>query len=46
VVVIHARSNKLKDLEHHLPALEQLLGAVLDRRIYHIGFLRLLSGQG
>ena len=43
VIVIHARSNKLKDLLHHVPALQQTLSSMLARQVYHIGGLRLLD---
>ena len=43
VIVIHARSNKLRDLVHHGPALQQTLSSVLTRQVYHIGVLRLLD---
>ena len=41
VIVINSRSNKLKDIEPHVPALLQTLESVLERRVYHIGSLRL-----
>jgi predicted nuclease of predicted toxin-antitoxin system len=41
VIVIHCPSNKLKDLEPHVPALRQTLNSKLERRVYHIGSLRL-----
>jgi Domain of unknown function (DUF5615) len=37
VVVIHARSNNLRDLQLHLPALQQTLSSLLARQVYHIG---------
>ena len=43
VIVIHARSNKLKDLLHYVPALQQTLSSVLTRQVYHIGVLRLID---
>jgi hypothetical protein len=43
VIVIHARSNKLKDLVHHVPALQQALGSTLARQVYHIGAPRLID---
>ena len=43
VIVIHARSNKLKDLLHHVPALQQTLSSRLMRQVYHIGALRLID---
>ena len=43
VIVIHARSNKLRDLVDHVPALQQTLSSVLTRQVYHIGLLRLLE---
>ncbi len=43
VIVIHARSNKLKDLLHHVPALQQTLSSMLARQVYHIGALRLID---
>lgn len=43
VIVIHARSNKLKDLLHHIPALQQTLGTTLARQVHHIGALRLID---
>ena len=46
VIVIHARSNKLKDLVHHVPALRQTLSPVLARQVYHIGTLRLIDRAG
>lgn len=45
VIVIHARSNKLKDLLHHVPALQQTPSSMLARQAYHIGALRLIDGQ-
>lgn len=42
VVVIHARSNKLRDIQQHVPALQQTLSSPLASRIYHIGELRLV----
>ena len=41
VIVINSRSNKLKDIEPHVPVLLQTLDSVLERRVYHIGSLRL-----
>lgn len=41
VVVIHSRSNKLKDIEPHTPALLRVLETPLENRVYHIGSLRL-----
>jgi hypothetical protein len=46
VIVIHARSNKLRDILHHVPALQQMLGSVLARQVYHIGALRLIGLSG
>jgi len=43
VVVIHARSNKLRDLQQHVPALQQTLSSTLARQVYHIGALRLID---
>ncbi|MDX6288765.1 MAG: hypothetical protein QOH42_564 [Blastocatellia bacterium] len=43
VIVIHARSNKLRDMQQHLPALQQTLSSGLARQVYHIGVLRLLD---
>lgn len=43
VIVIHARSNKLKDLVYHVPALQQTLGSTLVHQVYHIGALRLID---
>jgi len=43
VMVIHARSNKLKDLQQHLPAIQQTLISPLTRQVYHIGALRLIG---
>jgi hypothetical protein len=43
VIVIHARSNKLKDLLHHVPALQRTLSSMLACEIYHIGALRLID---
>jgi hypothetical protein len=43
VVVIHARSNKLRDLAQHVPALQQALSPILARQVYHIGALRLID---
>ena len=42
VIVIHARSNKLRDMQPHVSALQQTLNSPLLRRIYHIGELRLV----
>ena len=41
VIVINSRSNNLKDIEPHAPALLQTLSSPLERRVYHIGSLRL-----
>ncbi len=43
VIVIHSRSNKLKDLLHQVPALKQTLSSMLARQVYHIGALRLID---
>jgi hypothetical protein len=37
VVVLHAKSNKLKDLESLVIALAGLLASPLERRTYHVG---------
>ena len=42
VIVIHARSNKLKDLLHHVPALQRTLSSSLTHEVHHIGTLRLV----
>ena len=42
VIVIHARSNKLRDLVHHVPALQQTLSSSLTHQVHHIGTLRLV----
>jgi hypothetical protein len=36
VIVIHARSNKLRDLGRYVAALQQTLSSELARRVYHI----------
>ena len=41
VIVIHSASNKLNDIEPYTPALHQTLDSPLERRVYHIGGLRL-----
>jgi predicted nuclease of predicted toxin-antitoxin system len=41
VIVINSRSNKLKDIEPHVTVLLQTLDSALERRVYHIGSLRL-----
>ena len=41
VIVINSRSNKLKDIEPHVSVLLQTLNSALERRVYHIGSLRL-----
>ena len=46
VIVIHARSNKLKDLLHHVPALQQTRSSVLARKVYRIGALKLIDPPG
>jgi len=43
VIVIHAPSNKLKDLVNYLPALQQTLLSDLVCQAYHIGALRLVD---
>jgi predicted nuclease of predicted toxin-antitoxin system len=45
VIVIHARSNKLRDLQQHLPALQLTLSSMLARQVYHIGALRLIDSS-
>ena len=45
VIVIHARSNKLRDIVHNVPALQQTLSSGLTRQVYHIGVLRLLDAS-
>ena len=42
VIVIHARSNKLRDMQQYVSALQQTLSSSLTRRIYHIGELRVV----
>jgi predicted nuclease of predicted toxin-antitoxin system len=41
VIVINSRSNKLRDIEPHAAVLLQTLNSALERRVYHIGSLRL-----
>lgn len=41
VIVINSRSNKLRDIEPHVAVLLQTLNSALERRVYHIGSLRL-----
>lgn len=36
VIVIHARSNKLGDLQQHVPALQQALSSVLARQVSNL----------
>ncbi len=43
VIVIHAQSNKLGDLSPHVPKLQELLSSSLDRRVHHLGALRLVD---
>jgi hypothetical protein len=43
VIVIHAQSNKLRDLSPHVPKLQQILASSLSRRVHHIGALRLVD---
>ena len=43
VVVIHARSNKLRDLQQYSPALQHTLGSPLKRRIHHLDELRVVD---
>ncbi len=43
VIVIHERSNKLKDILHHVPALKQTLSSSLTHQVHHIGTLRLVG---
>lgn len=43
IIVIHARSNKLKDMQQFVPALQQTLSSMLARQVYHIGALRLVD---
>ena len=40
-IVIPSASNKLNDIEPYTPALHQTLDSPLERRVYHIGGLRL-----
>ena len=37
VLVIHAPTNRLKDLERHVPEILQLLQGKLSKTLYHIG---------
>jgi hypothetical protein len=37
VILIHARSNTLKDLELLMPAVQKLLSTKLTEGIYHVG---------
>jgi len=43
VIVIHAQSNKLRDLSPHVPKLQQMLSFSLSRRVHHVGALRLVD---
>jgi len=43
VIVIHAQSNKLKDMTPHVPKLQEMLNSSLGRRVHHIGTLRLVD---
>jgi predicted nuclease of predicted toxin-antitoxin system len=45
VIVIHSRSNKLSDMQPHVPALRQTLSSVLTSQVYHIGALRLVDSS-
>ena len=45
VIVIHSRSNKLSDLQPHVPALQQTLSSALTSQVYHIGALRLIDSS-
>lgn len=45
VIVIHSRSNKLSDMQPHVPALRQTLSSLLTSQVYHIGALRLIDSS-
>jgi hypothetical protein len=36
VIVLHSRSNKLRDLKEHISTLQQLLKSPLTREVFHI----------